>query len=91
MNEKTIVVQNDFGTIQAAVDNADSGDIILVKEDDSPFLGNITIGTDRIKLIGEGKEMPAIEGGNQGTILDGTTGVLVNNLLFKTILRTVFQ
>ena len=36
-NEKTIVVPDDFPTIQQAVDAADPGDIILVKASGGPY------------------------------------------------------
>ena len=64
LNEKTIVVPDDFLTIQKAVDDADPGDIILVKATGGPYTENVTITTEDIKLIGIGKEK---------TILDGET------------------
>jgi parallel beta-helix repeat protein len=66
---KTIIVPNDFPTIQGAINNANDGDIILLRKgtyhpdpDENGHMGtDITI-DKRISLIGEDKEKTIIEG-----------------------------
>jgi nitrous oxidase accessory protein len=57
---KTIVVPDDFPTIQAAVQNASAGDTVFVKAG-TYHVGHVWIGTS-ISLIGEGSEKTVIRG-----------------------------
>jgi len=85
-NEKTIVVPNDEPTIQDAVDAANPGDIILVKESGGPYEENVVIDKEKIKLIGIGKEKPVLDGaiiGGDGITLTSTSGVLVKNFIVQ--------
>ncbi|MEI5908519.1 NosD domain-containing protein [Bacillus spongiae] len=88
INEKTIVVPDEVGSIQSAVDEAQEGDIILVKakEDGTPYNESVTIDKDHIKLIGIGKEKPVLDGAGvatSGITLNDRTGVLVKNFIVQ--------
>ena len=90
LSGRTIVVDGDGGgdctTIQAGIDDADPGDIILVKASGGPYEENVDINTDNIKLIGIGKTQPVIDGTNDpgdGITIDSTSGVLVKNFIVR--------
>jgi len=63
---RTIIVPNDFSTIQAAVDNASDGDEILVKN--GTYRGNLII-DKAISLRGENNNSTVIQGSGNATIL----------------------
>jgi parallel beta-helix repeat protein len=71
-SSKTIVVPDEYGTIQAAVDNASSGDTVLVRS--GIHNGSVSI-SKALALIGEDKENTVIAGDWR---LGGTV-VLVNH------------
>ncbi|OEH94411.1 NosD domain-containing protein [Bacillus solimangrovi] len=82
LNEKTIVVPNDFPTIQEAVNEAEEGDIIFVRASGGPYVQNVVINKDNLNLIGLGKMKPVLDGtmiGGNGLTLNGTSGVIVQN------------
>ena len=58
-SSKTIVVPDDYGAIQAAVDNASSGDTVFVRS--GIHNGSVSIGKS-LSLIGEDKENTVIAG-----------------------------
>ncbi|MEW9502566.1 right-handed parallel beta-helix repeat-containing protein [Jeotgalibacillus marinus] len=87
-NEKTLVVPDEFPTIQDAVDAAVPGDTILVKASGGPYEESVLITTEDINLIGIGKEKPVIDGdtvvgGGNGITIDNTSGVLVKNFIVQ--------
>ncbi|MEI5906663.1 NosD domain-containing protein [Bacillus spongiae] len=85
MNEKTIIVPDEVGTISGAVSMAEPGDIILVKvkENGTPYNESFTINQDKIKLIGIGKEKPVIDSPSIAIRLNTTSGVLVRSFDFQ--------
>ncbi|MEW9501200.1 right-handed parallel beta-helix repeat-containing protein [Jeotgalibacillus marinus] len=97
-NAKTLMVPTvEFPEIQDAVDAAVKGDIILVKakEDGTPYLENVKIMTDNIKLIGIGKEKPVLDGDfvvNTGLGIDLTdrSGVLVKHFIVRNFEGGIF-
>ncbi|MGE4485476.1 MAG: nitrous oxide reductase family maturation protein NosD, partial [Oscillospiraceae bacterium] len=74
----TIVVPDDYPTIQGAVDAAIPGDVILVKE--GTYSEQVTIVQSRIKIIGE--EQTVLDGGRvleHGFIVSGTFDVEIRS------------
>jgi len=63
---KTIVVPDDFRTIQGAIDNADLGDTIYVKA--GIYEENILVNKS-VSLIGESRENTVVNGNNQGSVM----------------------
>jgi len=62
---------NNYTTIQGAIDDANSGDIIFVYDDSSPYHEYVVI--DRsINLVGENKETTVIDGGGIGDVVNIT-------------------
>lgn len=74
----TIVVPNNYTTIQAAIDNADEGDTILVLP--GKYVECLTIDKS-LKLVGSGNSTVIENSGRQNTIAisPGTTGVTIES------------
>jgi nitrous oxidase accessory protein len=62
----TIVVPDDYSTIQNAIDNADEGDTIFVKN--GTYYENVNVDKSII-LIGESKETTIIDGGKSSDVV----------------------
>ena len=81
----TIVVPDDYATIQEAIDNAFYGDVILVKT--GSYTGSVVI-SKSITLVGEEKEETIILGDwslNGTVILVQNDEVVVKNLTMKAV------
>jgi parallel beta-helix repeat protein len=72
---KTIVVPEDYSTIQAAVDRSSSGDTVLVKS--GTYYQNVTINKP-LSLIGEGNATTLLYGPLSSTILDPSITIQIN-------------
>ena len=62
----TIIVPDDYPTIQQAINNADEGDTIYVKA--GTYYENVAV-NKRVSLIGENKSTTIIDGGGTGTVV----------------------
>jgi len=60
--------ENNYSSINHAIDSANNGDIIFVYDDSSPYNENIVIDKS-IKLIGENKETTIIDGSRSGDVI----------------------
>jgi len=60
--------QGSYDSIQAAINDAQNGDIIYVHEESSPYYERITIDKQLI-IKGENKHSTVIDGSNQGTVV----------------------
>lgn len=72
---RTIVVPDDYATIQEAVDVASSGDTVLVKS--GTYHQNVTI-NKQISLIGEDSETTILYGPKSSTVLDPSSTIQIN-------------
>ena len=82
---KTIIVPDDYASVQEAVDNASEGDVVLVKS--GIYNGSVLIDKS-ISLIGEDKEKTTILGDwrlNGTVVLVQRDGVTVKNLKIEAI------
>ena len=82
--QSTIVVPDDFGTIQEAVDFAKSGDTIYVKA--GTYSESVVINKNRLTLTGENKQTTIIDGGagtNQTLRVDKADFVSINGLTIQ--------
>ncbi|OEH93788.1 hypothetical protein BFG57_11440 [Bacillus solimangrovi] len=89
INNRIIMVPEQFPIIQAAVAEAQPGDIILVKDKGEPYEEAVTINTDNIKLIGIGKVKPVLDGLElleDGITIGDTSGVQVSNFIIQNYL-----
>ncbi len=66
----TIIVPDDYPTIQEAVNNANDGDIILVRA--GIYYENVVV-NKTVSLIGERKETTIIDGGGNGVVVNVTS------------------
>ena len=64
---KTIIVPDDYSSIQEAINAAKPGDTIYVKS--GIYYENIIVNKDNLRLIGENRETTIIDGGGQGTVV----------------------
>jgi len=68
---KVLVVDDDgsapFRTIQEAIDNATSGDVVLVKS--GVYYEKIVVNTPNLTVIGEGNQVVFIDGGGDGPVV----------------------
>ncbi|MBS7621665.1 right-handed parallel beta-helix repeat-containing protein [Candidatus Bathyarchaeota archaeon] len=64
---KTIIVPDDYATIQEAVNAAEAGDIIYVKT--GVYHEHVTVEKNNLTLIGESAEETIIDGDGEGTVL----------------------
>jgi len=62
----TVTVPIDFPTIQAAIDNADAGDTILV--DEGIYPENVVVNKS-VSILGENKDTTIIEGGDSSVVV----------------------
>jgi parallel beta-helix repeat protein len=78
----TITVPDDYGTIQSAVDNANSGDTIFVRN--GIYIENVVI-NKTLTLIGENSSSTIIDGGGLGSVVTvaarnvGISGFTIQN------------
>ena len=82
---RTIIVPDDYSTIQEAVDGANDGDIVFVKS--GTYNGSVTINKS-ISLIGENKEATTIIGDwelNGTTILVRHDNVTISELTLESV------
>ncbi|HXX87960.1 MAG TPA: NosD domain-containing protein [Candidatus Acidoferrum sp.] len=66
----TIIVPDDFHTIQEAINNADSGDTVFVRA--GIYEGNILVNKS-ISLVGESQETTIVNGNHQGSVITLST------------------
>jgi parallel beta-helix repeat protein len=59
---------DNYTTIQGAIDDAESGDIVFVYDEGSPYYENIVVDKS-IKLIGENRNTTLIDGNNKDDVL----------------------
>lgn len=71
---KIIEVPNDYGTIQAAINNADSGDTIFVHS--GTYLENIVV-SKPVSLIGEDRNSTIVNGGFSRNVINVTANNVV--------------
>jgi len=75
--------QNNYTTIQGAIDDALDGDTVFVYDDSSPYYENINI-NKKLKLIGENKDTTIIDGINDKIVVNITTnGVTVSGFTIQ--------
>jgi len=67
-----LLVPSEYATIQAAIDSADDGDMILVA--DGTYVENINFGGKNLKLVGANQETTIIDGDNAGTVVTFENG-----------------
>ena len=76
-----IVVPDDFATVQQAINNASSGDVIYVKT--GTYYENVLVNKS-ISLIGENVNTTVIDGSGLGTVIEISAGkVAIMNLTVK--------
>lgn len=76
-----LYVPQDFATIQAAVDSAEPGDLILV--DEGVYKESVTVTTDRIVIRGVDRNNVILDGGYMladGIRVAGANGVAIENM-----------
>jgi len=59
--------QNNYTTIQSAINNASDGDTVLVFDESSPYYEHVIVDKS-IELIGENKETTTIDGNQIGDV-----------------------
>jgi len=67
-----LLVPSEYATIQAAIDSAADGDMILVA--DGTYVENINFGGKNLKLVGANQETTIIDGDNAGTVVTFENG-----------------
>ena len=72
---KTIIVPDDYSSIQTAVDKASTGDTVLVKS--GTYHQNVTI-NKQLSLIGENDETTILYGPRSSTPLDPSSTIYIN-------------
>ncbi len=78
---KTITVPDDYPTIQAAVGNASSGDIVHVR---NGFYPEHIIVDRPLSLIGENKQTTIVDGGGTGTVVQiSSSDVIIANFTIR--------
>ena len=78
-----IIVPEDYLTIQEAVDNAETGNRILVKS--GLYYENIVISVQNLTLHGEGREFTIVNGGGNGHVVSAdvnTDGLNISGFTF---------
>jgi parallel beta-helix repeat protein len=80
--QKTVIVPDDYATIQGAVDAASAGDTVFVR--DGTYYERIEINKP-LTLVGESKEKTVVDGGYEGPVIliDSQDGVTVSGLTVK--------
>ncbi|PVX23996.1 MAG: hypothetical protein CW691_08945 [Candidatus Bathyarchaeum sp.] len=80
----TIIVPDDFSTIQKAVNSAKSGDTIFVRA--GTYFETVTIKKNSLTLIGENKYTTIIDGGggtNRTILVDGADNVVISGFTIQ--------
>jgi parallel beta-helix repeat protein len=80
-NHTTITVPDNYSTIQEAINNANEGDTIFVRN--KTYNENIIV-NKTVSLIGENKETTIINGSSPGNVIEVTAGnVTITNFTIK--------
>ena len=77
----TLLVPDEYSTIQSAIDASSNGDSVLVSAD--IYYENINFNSKNISVIGEDRETTIIDGGHNGSVvtfdsIEGTASALSN-------------